>query len=76
MSSIYSWAAIKGADALLEIGGNMATISQVCSPSSPTPLHGNNLGGVAAGTFIGGLNCFGDDFACYSCDCFVVSLHA
>ena len=52
-----SGAAISGADALLEIGGNMATIRQVCSPSCeiPTPLHGNNLGGVAAGTFIGGL---------------------
>jgi len=54
---LNSWAAINVTDALLEIGGNLATISQVCSPSceSPTSLHGNNLGGVAAGTFIGGL---------------------
>jgi len=34
---LNSWAAINGADALLEIGGNLATISQVCSPSCESP---------------------------------------
>jgi len=42
------------------IGGDTATVRQVCSPScessSPSPEStSNELGAVAAGTFIGGL---------------------
>jgi len=55
---VKSWAAINGAS--LEIGGDTATVRQVCSPScessSPSPEStSHELGAVAAGTFIGGL---------------------
>jgi len=59
---VKSWAAINGVGTSLEIGGDMATVSQVCSPScespslsSPSTLGENYVGTVAAGTFIGGL---------------------
>ena len=54
---LKSWAAINGADASIGIGGDTATISQVCSPTceSLRLSFGNNSGAVAAGTFIGGL---------------------
>ena len=55
---VKSWAAINGVDTSLEIGGDTATVSQVCSPSCESlssPSTENNVGAVAAGTFIGGL---------------------
>jgi len=60
IDAVKSWAAVNGVGASLEIGGNTATVSQVCSPScessSPSPESpSHELGAVAAGTFIGGL---------------------
>jgi len=34
---VKSWAAINGVGTSLEIGGDMATVSQVCSPSCESP---------------------------------------
>ena len=54
---VISWAAINGVGTSLEIGGNTATVSQVCSPSCESlssPSTESNVGAVAAGTFIGG----------------------
>jgi len=60
IDAVKSWASINGDGASHEIGGDMATVSQVCSPScessSPSPESpSHELGAVADGTFIGGL---------------------
>jgi len=60
IDTIKSWAAINGVGASLEIGGDTATVRQVCSPSCESSIHSpespsHELGAVAAGTFIGGL---------------------
>jgi len=64
IDAVKSWAAVNGVGASLEIGGNTATVSQVCSPScessspsteSSSPVGEHDVGAVAAGTFIGGV---------------------
>ena len=60
IDAVKSWAAINGVGASLEIGGDTATVRQVCSPSCESSIHSpespsHELGAVAAGTFIGGL---------------------
>ena len=51
ITTLKNWADINGADALIQISGTTATVSQVCTPS----CDGSGSGGVIAGAFFGGL---------------------
>lgn len=54
INTIQNWAASNGADAFIEFGGVTATVSQVCSPSCDSTTSLTSIGGVVAGTLIGG----------------------
>ena len=54
ITTLRSWADINGADALIQIGGVTATVSQVCTPSCDGSTNASSSGGLA-GAFIGGL---------------------
>ena len=51
ITTIKNWADINGADALIQISGTTATVSQVCTPSCESSTDASGL----AGAFIGGL---------------------
>ena len=61
INTLKFWAAINGADALVQIGGTTATVHQVCTPScesssnATNTINASNPGGLTAGVFIGGL---------------------
>ena len=52
INALKRWAAINGADALVQIDGTNATVIQVCSSSCKGP---SSSGDATAGPFIGGL---------------------
>ena len=54
INTIQNWAANNGAEASIEFSGVTATVSQVCSPSCDSPTSPTSIGGVVAGTLIGG----------------------
>ena len=54
INTIQNWAASNGAEASIEFGGVIATVSQVCSPSCDDATSSTSMGGVIAGTLIGG----------------------
>ena len=51
ITTLKNWADINGADALIQISGTTATVSQVCTPSCESSTDASGL----AGAFIGGL---------------------
>ena len=51
INTLKNWADINGADALIQISGTTATVSQVCAPSCESSTDASGL----AGAFIGGL---------------------
>ena len=55
ITTLKNWADINGADALIQISGTTATVSQVCTPSCESSTDTSSSGGVTAGAFIGGL---------------------
>ena len=61
INTLKFWAAINGADALVQIGGTTATVRQVCTPScesssnATNTINASNPGGLTVGVFIGGL---------------------
>ena len=55
ITTLRSWADINGADALIQIGGTTATVTQVCTPSCDGSIGASSSGGLTAGAFVGGL---------------------
>jgi len=53
INALKFWAAINGADALVQIDGINATVSQVCSSSCKSLV--SSSGEATAGPFVGGL---------------------
>ena len=54
INTIQNWAASNGAEASIEFGRVIATVSQVCSPSCDGATSSTSMGGVIGGTLIGG----------------------
>ena len=52
ITTLNNWAEINGAGAMIQIGGNTATVSQVCTPSCD---GSSSSEGAIAGAFFGGL---------------------